>query len=514
VSIVILGTDAVLAALPATPVQLAHACLRAGFANVIPASWGDELIAAAVLRRLPQFGSGPVIQCSCPIVAHRLLTVGGDLRPVLLPLVSPPVAVARYIRSIARPSQARITYIGACPGAVDDSIDIRMTAESLIEMLAEREIVVGEQPVVFESIIPPDRRRFQSQPGGVPTAEALWNELGSRTLVELDGDDFVTEVAQHVLTGKSVLIDAAVRLGCACSGAVAGARAPRATVIALEPPRSHSAIIGEQPSIELDLPLPAAPRTPVDVVAVPSTRRSSRAITPAHGIEITPPLGSRTSPPRATPPVNEPRPARLSLPVLPRQVLSAFPIARDVEGKSMPRAYMPRRRSSPKGISVTLPPEEATTTPPPPLAKAPAAPEVTKAVRALKAPAEGYTPELSPSVRSPEPPIAPPHPEVVHPVVAPSTAPATSEATPLPTPSAVLTPPQGFPEAEPAPRPPRQYARDPREPHHAPAATMSRGQIVFALIAVAMIAICATTVVAVIVGRSVTAASLNSPRGR
>src|SRR3954470_23671018 len=93
VPIVVLGTDALLAASPATPVQLAHACLKAGFANVIPASWGDELIAAAVLRRLPHFGSGPVIQCSCPIVANRLLTTGGDLRPVMVSLVPPPIAV-------------------------------------------------------------------------------------------------------------------------------------------------------------------------------------------------------------------------------------------------------------------------------------------------------------------------------------------------------------------------------------------------------------------------------------
>ena len=108
VPVVILGTDAILAALPATAVQLAHACIEAGFVNVIPASWGDELIAAATLRRLPEFGDGPVIQCSCPIVAHRLLSVSSDLRPVLLPLVPPPVALARYVRAlVASESRAR-----------------------------------------------------------------------------------------------------------------------------------------------------------------------------------------------------------------------------------------------------------------------------------------------------------------------------------------------------------------------------------------------------------------------
>ena len=74
-----------------------------------------------------------------------------------------------------------------------------MTPDALIAMLAERDILVEDQPHVFESVIPPDRRRFRSQPGGVPTAEALWTELGSRTLVEVDGDDFIAEVAQHAV---------------------------------------------------------------------------------------------------------------------------------------------------------------------------------------------------------------------------------------------------------------------------------------------------------------------------
>jgi hypothetical protein len=51
-AIVILGNDAVIEAAPATPVQLAHACLAAGFELALPESWGDELIAAEMLRHL------------------------------------------------------------------------------------------------------------------------------------------------------------------------------------------------------------------------------------------------------------------------------------------------------------------------------------------------------------------------------------------------------------------------------------------------------------------------------
>jgi len=352
VPVVVLGTDALLAAAPATPVQLAHACLRAGFANVIPASWGDELIAAAVLRRLPQFGNGPAIQCSCPIVAHRLLSVGGDLRPAMLPLIAPPVAIARYLRALSQPTRTRITYVGSCPGANDDSIDIRMRPDALLAMLAEREIVLEDQPRVFESIIPPDRRRFRSQPGGVPTAEALWNELGARTLVEIDGEDLVTDLAQHLLTGKNVLIDVAPRLGCACSGAL-GQVAPRdarARVVTMEPPRATTPVVEEQAPIELDLAIPAAPRTPVDVAAISAFDSRPKPVLGAPS--GTTPLGHRISPVRTTPAIAEPRPSRTSAQSNARPIQGTLPTARDGEGKSLPRAYVARRRSSPKGVPI------------------------------------------------------------------------------------------------------------------------------------------------------------------
>src|SRR3982751_4037794 len=209
-SIVVLGADALLAALPATPIQLAHACALAGYHQVVPASWGDELIALASLRALRDHAHMPAIQCSCPYVAHRLLAVGTDLRPFLVSLVAPPVVLARYLRAVYEPRKLRITYVGRCPGAADESIDARLTPEELLATFADHHVTLEEQPDAFDSVIPPDRRRFRSQPGGLPTAEMLWrnNAEGGggagvpRSLVELYGDELPVELAQHLLAGK------------------------------------------------------------------------------------------------------------------------------------------------------------------------------------------------------------------------------------------------------------------------------------------------------------------------
>lgn len=405
VPIVILGTDALLAAAPATPVQLAHACLRAGFGNVVPASWGDELIAAAVLRQLPRFGNGPAIQCSCPIVAHRLLTTGGDLRPVMLALVSPPVALARYVRALSHPTRTRITYVGGCPGASDESIDIRMTPEALIAMLAEREIALEEQPRVFESIIPPDRRRYRSQPGGVPTAERLWTDAGARALIEIEGDDIVGEIAQQLLAGANVLVDASARLGCLCSGATPGVPTNQARdmVVALEPPRANAPVVDEQAAIDLDLPLPAAPRTPIDVAAVPGATTPPTAIPPMPSGPPT--AGPRISPPREIPSASaEPKSARPPTPSAGRPVAGAMPVARDTEGRALPRAYVARRRSPPtRAVPV---PSAPVSTP----AESPAPPTHSEVDRVASSLAASAPPPVPPAASEPRAPVtsAPP----------------------------------------------------------------------------------------------------------
>lgn len=260
-TVAIIGNDAVLMAAPATPVQVAHACLRRGFSVAVPASWGDELLAAEAMRRLAASAHGPSVMCVCPFVRSRLLAPGPDLAPFLVSLVPPPVATARYLRTVYGDHGVHITYIGGCPGADDSSIDARLTPDAFLADLAENGIALAEQPLVFDSIVPPDRRRWCSLPGGSPSAEVLWSEADARTLIEIERDDASTQLAQHIIGREHVLLDLAPALGCVCSGAISSipARSARVAVTALEPPRSLGPVVDPAVVVSLDAPVDDRP---------------------------------------------------------------------------------------------------------------------------------------------------------------------------------------------------------------------------------------------------------------
>ncbi len=355
-SIAILGADALIAAEPATPVQLAHACLRAGFHSVVPASWGDELIAAAVLRGLSEHKDAPAIQCTCPMVMRRLLSAGSDLRPFLISLVAPPVAAARYLRAVSADS-LRITYVGRCPGAADDDIDARITPEELLATLHDRGISIIDQPLVFDSVLPNDRRRYRSQAGGVPAPQALWTEGGERTLLEIDGTDMPAELAQALLSGRDVLIDCTPAIGCHCRGtnpsqADTFVSDARHRIAALEPPRSSSPILRDDIELELRIEIPDTAAVPDEFVlpasaAFADVQGRTDSPAPSVGADIGVAAGAfeaaamrRRSPSQGV-----------------RAVVLTPPSSRESEPRQLPRAYVARRRLSPRGLRA-VPPDD------------------------------------------------------------------------------------------------------------------------------------------------------------
>jgi len=249
---IILGADTVVAALPASPVQLAHACQALGFEFAAPATWGDELIAESCLHRLAGYEHPTAVMCSCPLVTERLTRSSTTLEPFMLTFVSPPVATARYLRAAYEGQTLHITYAGACPGADDDSIDARLLPSQLLEAFTESGIVLDAQPKSFDALVPLDRRRFYSLPGGTPASDHV-ERVSHRSLVELAGDDVVLELTQQLIEETPALLDLAVPLGCSCTGAGDHALRgkPRAGLLLLEPPRARQKVL--DPSIRVDV---------------------------------------------------------------------------------------------------------------------------------------------------------------------------------------------------------------------------------------------------------------------
>ena len=158
--VAIVGNDTLLAAHPARPMQIAHALLACGFDLVVPVSWGDEALAEFILRVVAARGAAPAIICSCPAVRDRLLASGAELSPYLISLVAPSVATARYLRALQPQTAIRVTYIGSCEGASHDEIETQIRPDDFLRLLVARGISLARQPAVFDSVVPPDRRRF------------------------------------------------------------------------------------------------------------------------------------------------------------------------------------------------------------------------------------------------------------------------------------------------------------------------------------------------------------------
>jgi hypothetical protein len=281
-SVLILGSDAVAAASPATPVQLVHACHRWGFSSVVPASWGDELLAGEVIRRCASRENRPAIQCSCPRVAERLGAHAAKLDDSIFWLATPPVAAAQYIRAHSSGADIHITYAGACPGAMDSSIDQRITPVELLLAISSRGIEVAAQPTVFENIIPPDRRRYFSAAAGSPDPQRLWETAAFRVAQPAD-IDLSIGVAQLLLGDDRVLIDMAPSVGCIC----------RTT-----PTMDHD------PGLALRSPTPVVHDGVVDVVrsapalTAPENRTARRADFATEGVDEAVEATRPASPPR------------------------------------------------------------------------------------------------------------------------------------------------------------------------------------------------------------------------
>lgn len=180
--------------------------------------------------------------------------------------------------------------------------------EELKAIFTAKRIVAEQQPDVFENVLPPDRRRFASVPGGSPTPELLWRTCNERVAVDLEAKDLPIDLGQILLSSQSLLVDVAPALGCACSGVTTSTtgRLARIAVTSLEPPRALASVVEAAVGIDLteEFPhrTPPIPTTADREAAIPTHRDEADRVEPAvvrgsrPPIAVTPPSALRISP--------------------------------------------------------------------------------------------------------------------------------------------------------------------------------------------------------------------------
>ena len=200
-ALLILPSEVVVRFYPATPEQLVNACLAAGFRAVFFESLGDELVAAEYLREWASDEPQTRIRSTSPIVVDFVRARYPELVPLLVPVVTPTVALARYLRHSI--PGASIVYAGvhsAGPGE-GDGMDASLSLVELDELLDRQGANPTEQPLTLKSL-PPERRRYLAAPGGLPREMLEEPRPTARKFMKLRGLDSLEAVSWAVREGK------------------------------------------------------------------------------------------------------------------------------------------------------------------------------------------------------------------------------------------------------------------------------------------------------------------------
>lgn len=191
---------------PAGPEQVINALRAVGFGGLHFELLGDELVALEYLRIWREnTDKSTWIRSTSPLVVEYCRAKHPELVPLLAPVVTPALALARYIRALQ--GDVELIYVGLDSPAVNGE-DLYATHLSFVELeqlLEERDRSPSEQPLLLREI-PPERQRFLSAAGGLPLPMLDQERASSRTFRKLRG--------LHTLSGLSELVrDGGERLG-------------------------------------------------------------------------------------------------------------------------------------------------------------------------------------------------------------------------------------------------------------------------------------------------------------
>ena len=205
-AVLILPSEANVYFYPATPEQILNACYEAGFSSVYYEQLGDELVAHEYQRLWRDGPQKAWLRSTSPIVVNYCRTKLPELLPFLAPIVTPAVALARYVRQIEG-ADTSIVYAGVgAPGFNGDRevFDASISFDELDALYEGADVNPLDQPLTMTRM-PPDRRRYLSVAGGLPHDMLEENRQSSSRFRKERGLESLAPVARAVLGDESSL---------------------------------------------------------------------------------------------------------------------------------------------------------------------------------------------------------------------------------------------------------------------------------------------------------------------
>ncbi len=187
------------------PGQLVSGLKRLGFSEVHEGASGVELLVDDYTDLVSQPDDSPLISTHCPTIVDLIERHYPQLLKNLMGLVSPMVAIGRFIKN-RRGKQTRVVYISSCIAGkfeieaepVAGAIDTVLTYRELNQMLRDRSFDLARLPdTPFDGLVPQRGRLFPIT-GGPFQAFGVKDDFFNPEFISTEGEENALEIIKDL----------------------------------------------------------------------------------------------------------------------------------------------------------------------------------------------------------------------------------------------------------------------------------------------------------------------------
>lgn len=189
--------------------QLVTGLRRLGFGEVHEGAAGVDLLSEVYRKELDKDSAYPLITTHCPTIVDLIERHYPQLLKNLIGIVSPMVAIGRFIKSRTT-KETPVVYISSCIAGkfeitaeqTEGALDCVISYQELSQMFKDRNLDLKRLGETAFDGMPPQRGQLFAISGGPFKAFDIDSEIINRDYVETEGEENTMEVIKDLAAGR------------------------------------------------------------------------------------------------------------------------------------------------------------------------------------------------------------------------------------------------------------------------------------------------------------------------